>query len=167
MTWRAVCEGPWMQGHGLDAALGLGTADDEFQLIGSTNNLRYLDGSSVGGSPGGIATAVAVLSDTVGNCTVSLRCYIKEVLITNPGQGYMYPPSVTFSGGGGSASSPAHGARATAIISGGTVLRVEAGCSLPSSSAGVKCPRLFVPSSSAIASREEDAASVYGYIGTP
>ena len=27
-----------LQGHGLDAALGLGTADDEFQLIGSTNN---------------------------------------------------------------------------------------------------------------------------------
>ena len=39
-----------LQGHGLDAALGLGTADDEFQLIGPTNNLRYLDGSSVGGA---------------------------------------------------------------------------------------------------------------------
>lgn len=114
-----------LQGHGLDAALGLGTADDEFQLIGSTNNLRYLDGSSVGGAPGDNATAVAVLSDDYANCSASLRCYIKEVLVTNPGRGYMHPPTVTFSGGGGSQASPAHGARATAIISGGTVLRVE------------------------------------------
>ena len=55
----------------------MGTADDEFQLIGSTNNLRYLDGSSVGGAPGLFAGAVAVLSDTPANCTASLRCYIK------------------------------------------------------------------------------------------
>ena len=94
-------------------------------LAGSTNNLRYLDGSSVGGAPGLEASAVAVLSDTPANCTTTLRCYIKEVLITNPGKGYMHPPSVTFSGGGGSSASPAHGARGTAIISGGTVLRVE------------------------------------------
>ena len=51
-----------LQGHGLDAALGLGTADDEFQLIGPTNNLRYLDGSSVGGAPGYGAKATAVIS---------------------------------------------------------------------------------------------------------
>jgi len=123
-----------LQGHGLDAALGLGTADDEFQLIGSTNNLLYLDGSSVGGKPGYGATAVAVLSDTPANCSISLRCWVQEVVVTNPGggggggtpgTGYMYPPTVTFSGGGGTASSPANGARATAIISGGQVLRVE------------------------------------------
>lgn len=114
-----------LQGHGLDAALGLGTADDEFQLIGSTNNLRYLDGSSVGGAPGANATAVAVLSDSNANCTISRLCYIQEVIVSNVGSGYMFPPSVTFSGGDGAATSPAHGARATAIISGGTVLRVE------------------------------------------
>lgn len=114
-----------LQGHGLDAAPGLGTADDEFQIIGPTNNLRYLDGSSVGGAPGSGATALAVLSDDPLNCTASLRCYVKEVIVNNRGEGYMHPPSVTFSGGGGTDASPAHGARATAVISGGTVIRVE------------------------------------------
>ena len=109
-----------LQGHGLDAALGLGTADDEFQLIGSTNNLRYLDGSSVGGAPGSGALAYATLNGTDAECAEWKTCYVESVTVSARGAGYMHPPTVTFSGGGAG-----HGARAVAIISGGTVLRVE------------------------------------------
>jgi hypothetical protein len=108
-----------LQGHGLDAALGLGTADDEFQLIGPTNNLRYLDGSSVGGAPGYGAQALVTLSANDTVCAATKTCYVSHVTVTKGGQGYMYPPTVTFSGGNG------YGAKATAVISGGIVVRIE------------------------------------------
>jgi hypothetical protein len=118
----------FLEGHGLDAALGLGTADDEFTLGGGggSNNLLYLDGSSVGGAPGSGATAIAQLSDTDANCAASGKCYVAAIVVTNPGKGYMYPPAVRIAvDTSGGAAEVGYGAVGVAVISGGTVLRVE------------------------------------------
>ena len=117
-----------IQGHGLDAKLGLGTADGEHDVRGDNTGFRYLDGSSVKGAPGLGATAVAVLqsnaTSVVGTAGAAAGagsncCAIKEIQVTNSGKGYNAPPRVTFRGGGG------HGAKARAVVSGGTVLRIE------------------------------------------
>mmetsp|Transcript_2770 Transcript_2770/g.10043 ORF Transcript_2770/g.10043 Transcript_2770/m.10043 type:complete len:1382 (-) Transcript_2770:89-4234(-) len=131
------------QGHGLDSHLGLGRSDAEHDVLGSNTGFRYLDGSSVLGGPGTGATAIAFLSDSDANCLAALqcyedyaqglqnitdcapRCYVAGINVTDPGKGYKSPPTVTFSGGGGTAASPAHGARASAVLSGGTVIRVD------------------------------------------
>ena len=79
-------------------------------------------------SPSLNASAYAVLEDnttmvagTAGGAfgTGANCCFLKEIVVTEGGRGYLDPPAVTFSGGGG------HGAKATAVLSGGTVIRIE------------------------------------------
>ena len=109
-----VLEFQGLQGHGLDAAYGFGTAND------GTGGLLYLDGSSTGGAPGTGATAHAVLSGNTTTCATTLGCYVTSIVIDTPGAGYNKPPVVVFSGGGSG-----HGAKATAYLSGGTVFKIE------------------------------------------
>ena len=46
-----------LQGHGLDAQLGLGTVNDEQDALGFHATFSYLDGTSVRGAPGFNASA--------------------------------------------------------------------------------------------------------------
>ena len=117
-----------LQGHGLDAQLGLGTVNDEQDALGFHATFSYLDGTSVRGAPGFNASAYAVLEDnattvagTAGGAfgTGANCCSLKEIVVTEGGRGYNDPPTVTFSGGGG------HGAKAKAVLSGGTLIRIE------------------------------------------
>ena len=103
-----------LQGHGLDAAFGFGAASD------GGGGLLRLDGSSVGGAPGSGATAHAELSGNATQCATTLGCYVSAIVVDNPGEGYNKPPVVIVSGGGAG-----HGARAVAVLSGGTVFRVD------------------------------------------
>lgn len=103
-----------IQGHGLDSAFGMGSSND------GGGGLLYLDGSSVQGAPGSGATAHAVLSGNATACATTLGCYIVEIVVDTPGEGYNKPPLVVISGGGSG-----HGAKAKAFLSGGTVFKIE------------------------------------------
>ena len=73
----------------------------------------------MGGAPGYGAAAMVTLSANDTVCAATKTCYVSHVTVTNGGKGYMYPPIVTFSGSSG------YGAKATAVISGGIVVRIE------------------------------------------
>ena len=103
-----------LQGHGLDAAFGFGGGTD------GGGGLLRLDGSSVGGAPGSGATAHAVLSGNATQCATTLGCYVAEIVVDTAGEGYNKPPIVVVSGGGAG-----HGARASAVLSGGTVFKID------------------------------------------
>ena len=102
-----------LQGHGLDAAFGFGGGTD------GGGGLLRLDGSSVGGAPGSGATATAKLSGNATQCATTLGCYVAEIVVDTAGEGYNKPPIVVVSGGGAG-----HGARASAVLSGGTVFKI-------------------------------------------
>mmetsp|Transcript_32921 Transcript_32921/g.104806 ORF Transcript_32921/g.104806 Transcript_32921/m.104806 type:complete len:1244 (-) Transcript_32921:714-4445(-) len=105
----------FIQGHGLDAHHSLGRADDEHDNIGDSTGFTYLDGSSVRGAPGMNATAnVTLIPSGIVNGNMS----VGWIEVVNAGFGYNAPPSITIVGGGG------HGAKAHAVLSGGTLFRV-------------------------------------------
>ena len=129
-----------IQGHVTDAKYGLGTLTVEHHKF---DTFRLFDGTSVEGGPGHSATATATLGDSVtyelmstGVCT-SADCsattitnagtksrnrglkVIASIAVTAGGSGYTTPPTVSFSGGSGCC------AKATAVLSGGTVIRID------------------------------------------
>ena len=105
---------PWAGEPGAATATAAGAAADA--------------GPGTAESPSLNASAYAVLEDntttvasTAGGAfgTGANCCSLKKIVVTEGGRGYLDPPAVTFSGGGG------HGAKATAVLSGGTVIRIE------------------------------------------
>ena len=69
-------------------------------------------------SPAGVdaanATAVAITTSNAGSGSTTYS--IKQVLITNPGYGYTQPPTVTFSGAGGSGAQARAGIGSTGVV---------------------------------------------------
>jgi hypothetical protein len=66
------------------------------------------------------ANVSAVVGGNAATCTISATqpCGLSGFLINDPGAGYSSPPSVSFSGGGGS------GATASAVIGSGTIIEI-------------------------------------------
>jgi len=60
------------------------------------------------------ATAVAITTSNTGSGSTTFS--VKEVLITNPGFGYTQPPTITFSGAGGSGASARAGIGSTGVV---------------------------------------------------
>jgi len=72
---------------------------------------------SISTSPNGAtasnATAVAITTSNTGSGSTTFS--VKQVLITNPGFGYTQPPTITFSGAGGSGASARTGIGSTGV----------------------------------------------------
>ena len=73
---------------------------------------------SISTSPNGLtasnATAVAITTSNTGSGSTTFS--VKQVLITNPGFGYTQPPTITFSGAGGSGASARTGIGSTGVV---------------------------------------------------
>lgn len=70
--------------------------------------------TSPNGNPSANATAVAITTSATGSGSTTYS--IKEVQITNPGFGYTQPPTVTFSGAGGSGAVARVGIGSTGVV---------------------------------------------------
>ena len=70
--------------------------------------------TSPNGNGSSHATAVAITTSNTGSGSTTFS--IKQVLITNPGFGYTQPPTVTFSGAGGSGASARTGIGTTGVV---------------------------------------------------
>ena len=95
------------------------------------------------------ATAVAIMTSR----SVNQKLSIDRILITNPGFGYIEPPIVTISGGGGS------GGIATAVINTGVlgIVGLSSGGVGYTTTPQVTIQRTFIPSSSGISSNIRNA----------
>jgi len=69
--------------------------------------------TSPAGADAANATAVAITTSNAGSGSTTYS--IKQVLITNPGYGYTQPPTVTFSGAGGSGAQARAGIGSTGV----------------------------------------------------
>ena len=70
--------------------------------------------TSPNGSSSANATAVAITTSNSGAGTTTYS--VKQVYITNPGFGYTQPPTITFSGAGGSGASARAGIGSTGVV---------------------------------------------------
>lgn len=106
--------GDELQGHGLDAALGFGTADDEAYTTHSKATRLGLVSVPRGAPGSGAAAEVTSIDPNTGG--------VSSVTVTVAGSGYAKPPTVYFKPRDGLSG---YGAKARAVTSGGTVYRIE------------------------------------------
>ena len=139
------------------ATIGFATTDP------NSKSVQYIDlihdGSGYSSAPrvsistaptGGLtATAVAIMTSR----SVNQKLSIDRILITNPGYGYVEPPIVTISGGGGS------GGIATAVINSGVlgIIGISSGGVGYTTTPQVFIQKTFIPSGSGISSNIRNA----------